>query len=86
MLKSFFFCLFFSFCFTQPVEKTINQDDSIIGPRAEVMDLSIPPSQDGNKVEEILKQLSAVLTNDIRQTSNIIMSEMGDMKDKLGEM
>ena len=75
------FFLFYSCCFAQPVEKIIDKDDSIL-PGDELMDLTFPSSQDGNNVEEILKQLSAVLTNNLRQTSNI----MGDMKDIKTEM
>ena len=94
MFKIFLFILFFSCCFAQPVEKIIDQNYSIV-PKADLRDLmlSFSSSEDGNNVEEILKQLSAVKTNnDPRQTSDImtdmkdIKTDMADMKDKIMQM
>ena len=73
MFKIMLFSLFFSCCFAQSVEKIFDQDDNIL-PRSKLMD--------GNNVEEILKQLSGVLVNDLRQTSNI-MADMQDMKTEM---
>ena len=81
------FFLFFSFCFAQPVENTLDQDDkNIPGAGADLMDLSSPSSE--NNAKEILNQLSAVLIRNLPQTFDLIADmkeEMGDMKDKLAE-
>ena len=91
MFKSMLFFLFYSYCFAQPVEKIVDQDDTIL-PGAELMNLSFSSSQDGNNVEEILKQLSAVLTYDLHQTQSImadmkaIKTEMVKMKDEFNDI
>ena len=91
MFKIMLFILLNSCCFAQPVEKMIDKDDSIL-PRAELMELSIVSSEDGNNVHELLKQLSAVLTNNLRQTYTLMAdmkdmkTEINDMKDKIAEM
>ena len=81
MFKSMLFLFFFSCCVAQPVEKILDQDENNI-PRAgeDLMDLSSPSSEDGNKVKEILNQLSAVLTNNLHQMRD--MAEAEDMKKK----
>ena len=87
MFKSMLFFLFFSFCFAQPVENTLDQDDkNIPGAGADLMDLSSPSSE--NNAKEILNQLSAVLIRNLPQTFDLIADmkeEMGDMKEKLAE-
>ena len=76
MYKSILIFLFFHFCIS-------DQDDNI-SPGLEINDpVENPSSQDRKSLEEILRKLSAVLTNDINERLSIIEADMVDMKENM---
>ena len=82
--------LFFSCCFAQE-ERTVNQDDDNIIPVEEIKELDTrsgenPSSEDGTKVGEILRELSAELNKDLLQTISVLLADMADMKGKMEEL
>ena len=93
MLVLLIIALFFSCSFAQE-EEIFDQDDNIFsGDELMVMELGSgsgeePSSEDNDNInlEDILRELSAVLNNDLRQAIFNLQADMKDMKDKMADI
>ena len=93
MLVLLMIALFFSCSFAQEQEIFDHDDNIFPGDELMVMELGSgsgeePSSEDNDSInlEDILRELSAVLNNDLRRAIFNIQAEMKDMKDKMADI
>ena len=81
------FVLGFSYCCFSQQENIINQDDNTFpGEQIKTLGSEKTSSENNDTAVEILRELGAKLTKDLRKTISVILADMVDMKEKMAEM